>query len=48
MRPYKTIEEALEDVLRLSKGMIYKCSASDVDFGGGKAVIIGDPAKDKR
>ncbi|HAQ06545.1 MAG TPA: leucine dehydrogenase [Bacillus bacterium] len=47
MYPYKTVDEALEDVLRLSKGMTYKCAASDVDFGGGKAVIIGDPTKDK-
>ncbi len=47
MRPYKSVDEALEDVLRLSKGMTYKCAAADVDFGGGKAVIIGDPTKDK-
>ncbi|WP_017727882.1 Leu/Phe/Val dehydrogenase [Halalkalibacterium ligniniphilum] len=47
MRPYSSIEEAVNDVLRLSKGMTYKCAAADVDFGGGKAVIIGDPAKDK-
>ena len=47
MYPYKTVDDALEDVLRLSKGMTYKCAAADVDFGGGKAVIIGDPAKDK-
>lgn len=47
MRDYHSFEEALEDVLRLSKGMTYKCAAADVDFGGGKAVIIGDPAKDK-
>ncbi|MFD0825558.1 Leu/Phe/Val dehydrogenase [Neobacillus sp. M.A.Huq-85] len=47
MRPYRTMDEALEDVLRLSKGMTYKCAAADVDFGGGKAVIIGDPARDK-
>ncbi|KAB2329792.1 Glu/Leu/Phe/Val dehydrogenase [Cytobacillus depressus] len=47
MFPYSSEEEALEDVLRLSKGMTYKCAASDVDFGGGKAVIIGDPNKDK-
>ncbi|OIK10377.1 leucine dehydrogenase [Bacillus sp. MUM 116] len=47
MRPYRSMDEALEDALRLSKGMTYKCAASDVDFGGGKAVIIGDPAKDK-
>lgn len=47
MQPYKTVESALFDVLRLSKGMTYKCAAADVDFGGGKAVIIGDPLKDK-
>ncbi|HET7522212.1 MAG TPA: Glu/Leu/Phe/Val dehydrogenase [Bacillales bacterium] len=47
MRPYKDVDEALEDVLRLSKGMTYKCAAADVDFGGGKSVIFGDPLKDK-
>lgn len=47
MRPYASVDEALEDVLRLSKGMTYKCAAADVDFGGGKAVIIGDPETDK-
>lgn len=47
MRPYQSTDEALEDVLRLSKGMTYKCAAADVDFGGGKAVIIGDPLKDR-
>jgi phenylalanine dehydrogenase len=47
MQPYESVDAALEDVLRLSKGMTYKCAAADVDFGGGKAVIIGDPKKDK-
>ncbi|GIN97305.1 leucine dehydrogenase [Siminovitchia terrae] len=47
MYPYKNVDEALEDVLRLSEGMTYKCAAADIDFGGGKAVIIGDPEKDK-
>lgn len=47
MFPYENEDAALEDVLRLSKGMTYKCAAADVDFGGGKAVIIGDPLKDK-
>lgn len=47
MRPYASEEEALEDALRLSKGMTYKCASADVDFGGGKAVIIGDPVNDK-
>ncbi|WP_246188289.1 Leu/Phe/Val dehydrogenase [Metabacillus lacus] len=47
MYPYENVDAALEDVLRLSKGMTYKCAAADVDFGGGKAVIIGNPEKDK-
>ncbi|HEX6594072.1 MAG TPA: amino acid dehydrogenase [Bacillota bacterium] len=47
MYPYDSVDEALEDVLRLSEGMTYKCAAADVDFGGGKAVIIGDPLTDK-
>lgn len=44
---YKTEDEALIDVLRLSKGMTYKASAAGLNLGGGKAVIIGDPKKDK-
>lgn len=47
MWPYKSEEEALVDVLRLSKGMTYKASAAGLNLGGGKAVIIGDPKKDK-
>ncbi|AZB44722.1 Glu/Leu/Phe/Val dehydrogenase [Bacillus sp. FJAT-42376] len=47
MRPYATVEDAVNDVLRLSKGMTYKCAAADVDFGGGKSVIIGNPLTDK-
>ncbi|MFD2043673.1 Glu/Leu/Phe/Val dehydrogenase [Ornithinibacillus salinisoli] len=47
MHPYRSLEEAMDDVLRLSKGMSYKCAAADVDFGGGKAVIIGDPLTEK-
>ena len=45
--PYKTEEAALEDVLRLSKGMTYKAAAAGLDLGGGKAVIMGDPREDK-
>jgi leucine dehydrogenase len=44
---YKTEEEALTDVLRLSKGMTYKASAAGLNLGGGKAVIIGDPKTQK-
>jgi phenylalanine dehydrogenase len=47
MRPYETEEDALFDVLRLSRGMTYKCGVADVDNGGGKSVIIGDPNYDK-
>ncbi|MEZ4872528.1 MAG: Glu/Leu/Phe/Val dehydrogenase [Bdellovibrionales bacterium] len=44
---YKNDEEALIDVLRLSKGMTYKASAAGLNLGGGKAVIIGDPKTQK-
>jgi leucine dehydrogenase len=47
MYPYATSDAALTDVLRLSRGMSYKNAIADVPLGGGKAVIIGDPAKDK-
>lgn len=39
---YASAAEALEDVLRLSKGMSYKNAVADLDIGGGKSVIIGD------
>lgn len=42
--PYADEAQALEDVLRLSRGMTYKAAVSGVRLGGGKAVIIGDPA----
>jgi leucine dehydrogenase len=41
--PYASSDEALVDVLRLSKGMTYKCVLAGLPFGGGKSVIIGDP-----
>lgn len=47
MWAYKNEEEALIDVLRLSKGMTYKAAAAGLNLGGGKAVIIGDAKKDK-
>ncbi len=47
MWPYKSFEEAMHDVLRLSRGMTYKAAAAGLNLGGGKAVIIGDPKKDK-
>ncbi len=42
MWAYSNEMEALNDVLRLSKGMTYKNSISGLNLGGGKAVIIGD------
>ncbi|MCC6840243.1 MAG: Glu/Leu/Phe/Val dehydrogenase [Flavobacteriales bacterium] len=47
MWPYASEAEALQDVLRLSRGMTYKSALAGLDLGGGKAVIIGDPRKDK-
>ncbi|MBK5442483.1 MULTISPECIES: Leu/Phe/Val dehydrogenase [unclassified Peribacillus] len=47
MWTYATEEEAIEDALRLSKGMTYKNAAAGLNLGGGKTVIIGDPRKDK-
>lgn len=47
MYPYKTEQEALVDALRLSRGMTYKASIANLNLGGGKAVIIGDPNSDK-
>lgn len=47
MWPYGSDEEALRDVLRLSRGMTYKSAISNLDLGGGKSVIIGNPRSDK-
>jgi leucine dehydrogenase len=44
---YKNEAEALNDVLRLSRGMTYKAAVAGLNLGGGKAVIWGDPQKDK-
>jgi valine dehydrogenase (NAD+) len=43
--PYATTADALADVLDLSRGMSYKAALAGLDLGGGKAVIIGDPAE---
>ena len=45
--PYGSADDALIDVLRLAKGMTYKSALAGLDLGGGKAVIIGDPATAK-
>lgn len=47
MWPYKNEDEAIRDVLRLSRGMTYKAAISGLNLGGGKAVIIGDARTDK-
>lgn len=47
MYPYASDEEALTDVLRLSRGMTYKSAMARLPLGGGKSVIIGDPSVSK-
>ncbi len=42
--PYGSTDDAVRDVLNLSRGMSYKAALAGLDLGGGKAVIIGDPA----
>jgi len=44
---YASEQDALVDVLRLSRGMTYKSAVAGINLGGGKAVIIGDPKKIK-
>lgn len=44
---YQCEDDAIIDALRLSKGMTYKCAAAELDYGGGKTVIWGDPKRDK-
>ncbi|MGH8828480.1 MAG: Leu/Phe/Val dehydrogenase, partial [Jiangellaceae bacterium] len=45
--PYASEADAVEDVLKLSRAMAYKAACAGIDLGGGKAVIIGDPAQIK-
>lgn len=47
MRPYDSEDAAIEDVLRLSRGMTYKNAAAGLPLGGGKAVIMGNPTEIK-
>lgn len=47
MWTYDSEEAAINDALRLARGMTYKNAAAGLNLGGGKAVIIGDPKKDK-
>lgn len=47
MWPYKDEQAAITDVLRLSRAMTYKAVMADLPCGGGKAIILGDPHKEK-
>lgn len=47
MRVYDSDAAAIDDVLNLSRGMSYKNAAAGLPLGGGKAVIMGDPTRDK-
>lgn len=47
MWQYNSEEDAIEDALRLSRGMTYKNAAAGLNLGGGKTVMIGDSRKDK-
>lgn len=47
MWPYASEDEALFDVMRLARGMTYKSAAAGLNFGGGKAVILGDSRTQK-
>ncbi len=47
MWPYRATEEAVQDVLHLSRAMTYKAAVANLPLGGGKAVVMGDSAKDK-
>jgi valine dehydrogenase (NAD+) len=46
-RPYPSLGAAVADVLDLSRAMAYKNALAGLDHGGGKAVIVGDPRRDK-
>lgn len=48
MHPYMSADEALRDVLRLSRGMTMKNAAAGLPLGGGKCVIIADPVSDNK
>lgn len=46
-KPYASGDDAVADALRLARAMTYKSAVAGIDVGGGKAVIVGDPAIDK-
>jgi leucine dehydrogenase len=47
MRLYPSLDDALLDALRLARAMTYKSAMASMAYGGGKAVIVGDPGRDK-
>jgi leucine dehydrogenase len=47
MWKYENVDQAVEDALRLSRGMTYKAAVAGLNLGGGKAVILGNPKTDK-
>jgi len=47
MRLYPAFDDAVVDALRLARAMTYKAALAEMPYGGGKAVIFGDPARDK-
>lgn len=47
MLPYKSEQDAVDDALRLARGMTYKAAIAGVNHGGGKCIVIGDPRQDK-
>jgi leucine dehydrogenase len=47
MRPYASLDDAATDALRLARAMTYKAVMCGMERGGGKAVIVGDPSRDK-
>ncbi len=47
IQPYASFDAALQDALRLARGMTYKSAVAEVGFGGGKSVIIADPKTQK-
>ena len=47
IHPYPSEESALEDVTRLARAMTFKAAAARIRLGGGKAVIVADPGKEK-
>ncbi len=48
MYPYQSTDEALNDVLRLSRGMTMKNAAANLPLGGGKCVVIADPSSSSK